>query len=355
MPAWSVAGARAALTRGLDKLDHRGRRSTTEGDARPPRVTFARARSLPPPRETAVARRSTRRRSWRRCGPPSGHGLADRPRSETISGRPVWTGRDEEIRWVRLYVGVLGVLYPGGPMRHSKRLKFATAGLGISALMLGWALPGQTATQAADRGEGAAHGYQTSRVDPQHQRFAALQKAYAAMPLAFVENRRQTDPRVKYYAVGNHYAFFATRDELMLSLSKDKQGRELALALRFRTPQSGRDRHRHEPRARNGQLSRRQRTRPGRRPGSPATGRSSYRDLWPKIDMRLREQCRRPEVRVPRTPRRLAVRHPPGVRRRRRPRARRGRRRCRSRRPLGVLRDSAPVSYQDDRRRDACR
>ena len=39
---------------------------------------------------------------------------------------------------------------------------------------------------------------------------------------------------MKYYAVGDHYAFFATRDELMLSLTKDKQARELALALRFR-------------------------------------------------------------------------------------------------------------------------
>jgi hypothetical protein len=53
------------------------------------------------------------------------------------------------------------------------------------------------------------------------------------MPLAFVQNRGQTDGRVRHYALGNHYAFFATRDELMLSLTKDKPARSLALGLRF--------------------------------------------------------------------------------------------------------------------------
>ena len=53
------------------------------------------------------------------------------------------------------------------------------------------------------------------------------------MPLAFVRNEGQTDPRVRYYAVGNHYAFFATPNELMLSLTRDKPATQLALALRF--------------------------------------------------------------------------------------------------------------------------
>ena len=79
-------------------------------------------------------------------------------------------------------------------MRQTKRFTFATAGLGITVLMLGWALPGLTATPAADGGRGAAHGSPTAEVKPADHRSAALQKAYAAIPLAFVENRRQTDP-----------------------------------------------------------------------------------------------------------------------------------------------------------------
>ena len=62
---------------------------------------------------------------------------------------------------------------------------------------------------------------------------AAAERAFGAMPVAFVPNRGQTDPEVRYYAVGGRFAFLASRDELMLSLSKRHAGRHLALALRF--------------------------------------------------------------------------------------------------------------------------
>ena len=92
--------------------------------------------------------------------------------------------------------------------------------------------------------------------------------------------------------------------------------------------------------------ARRRGQRPARqRPGQWHTGIAQYRDvvyrdLWPGIDLRLRERVGRPEVRVPRASRRAPSGHPARLRRRRRPCARRRPAHCRSRRPLGVLRDS---------------
>jgi hypothetical protein len=45
-------------------------------------------------------------------------------------------------------------------------------------------------------------------------------KAYAKLPVTFVENRGQTDKRVRYYAQGPRYAFYLTREEVVLSLAK---------------------------------------------------------------------------------------------------------------------------------------
>ena len=42
-------------------------------------------------------------------------------------------------------------------------------------------------------------------------------KAYATLPLAFVENRGQTDARVRYYAQGPRYAFYLTGEKVVLS------------------------------------------------------------------------------------------------------------------------------------------
>src|SRR5262249_35907613 len=41
---------------------------------------------------------------------------------------------------------------------------------------------------------------------------------YAKLPLAFVENRGQRDPRVAYYARGSHVAFYFTQEEVVLAL-----------------------------------------------------------------------------------------------------------------------------------------
>ena len=174
----------------------------------------------------------------------------------------------------------VGTLYPQRrptDAPHEASPTISTTGLAITALMLGWALPGpRTATQAADQGK-AVPATATSRLRGRHlqNQHSELQKAYGALPLAFVPNRQQTDPRVRYYAVGHRYAFFATRDELMLSLSKGKPARHLALALRFLDRSPTDEGHGRQEVARLGQLPRRSEPRPTTGPGSPATARSS--------------------------------------------------------------------------------
>ena len=57
--------------------------------------------------------------------------------------------------------------------------------------------------------------------------------AYAKLPVSFVQNKGQVDARVRYYARGNRYAFYLTRDGVVLSLAKERMSFGLALALRF--------------------------------------------------------------------------------------------------------------------------
>src|SRR4051794_10495698 len=112
-------------------------------------------------------------------------------------------------------------------MRRAKRLPLAIAGSAIAALAVASAITGPTAVGV--RGGGVAYGAQK----PPAKKPVGAKRTLAAMPLAFVRNEGQTDPRVRFYAVGNHYAFFATPNELMLSLTRDKPATQLALALRF--------------------------------------------------------------------------------------------------------------------------
>ena len=182
-----------------------------------------------------------------------------------------------------------------------------------------------------------------------------LASAFAKLPVSFIENRGQTDARVRYYAQGNRFGFFMTPSEVMMSFAKrhaastTQTADQLALALRFvgHNPQV-------EP---QGVCPRRRGQRPARQRSEPVA------DADPAVPRRrlprpvaghrpaAARAVGRAEVRVPRAPGRLAVRHPARLRRRRRPRARARPAGCRSRPPLGVLQDSAPVSYQDDRRR----
>src|SRR5262245_12654802 len=51
--------------------------------------------------------------------------------------------------------------------------------------------------------------------------------------LGFVENRGQTNTRVRFYAQGDRYAFYVTRNEVLLSFLDRHRAGGLTLALRF--------------------------------------------------------------------------------------------------------------------------
>ncbi|MDX6475434.1 MAG: hypothetical protein QOH95_945 [Gaiellaceae bacterium] len=113
--------------------------------------------------------------------------------------------------------------------------------------------------------------------------------ANTALALGFVANRGQANPRVRFSAQGDRYAFSATRNSLLLSFVKAKRALGVTLALRFLG---------HDPAARpEGAL---------RAPGSVNYIRGSdasgwrtnvphyrelvYRNLWRGIDLRVRQQ-----------------------------------------------------------------
>ncbi|MEY2458982.1 MAG: hypothetical protein QOG30_812, partial [Acidimicrobiaceae bacterium] len=173
---------------------------------------------------------------------------------------------------------------------------------------------------------------------------AVPQRAFAAMPAAFVPNHGQTDARVRYYALGNHYAIFATRDELMLSLTRRKPASQLALALRF----IGRNAHTTTTGAVRapGKVNYLR----GKDPAKWQTKLTRYRgvvyhELWPHIDLRLHQKAGvlkyefrlRPGARV--SDIRLAYAGATGL-------ALGAKGALRIKTGLGVLRDAAPVSYQ---------
>jgi hypothetical protein len=120
-------------------------------------------------------------------------------------------------------------------------------------------------------------------------RDARVRNDYARLPIAFVENVGQTDPSVRYYAQGSRFGFFLTQKEVVLALTREQVDAGIALALRFIGG---------NPHARIEGVDRA----PGEvnylRGADPAAwhthvaryGQVAYRDLWPGIDLYLREQ-----------------------------------------------------------------
>src|SRR5262245_36621890 len=210
----------------------------------------------------------------------------------------------------------------------------ALAGLGLVVLVTAGATAGQTAARPG--------GTPSAIRSPGLERSVA---ASAGLALGFVENRGQTDARVRYYAQGNRYAFYLTRDEVMLAFARKREARGLALALRFvgRDPVS-------EPRGAE--------RAPGQvnylRGNDPTTwqrqlghyGQVVYRGLWPGIDLWVHQQAGalKYEFRVRPGGRpsdiRLAYAGARGV-------TLNTAHGLLIRTSLGVLRDSAPVSYQE--------
>src|SRR6185436_10902492 len=66
-----------------------------------------------------------------------------------------------------------------------------------------------------------------------------VQGVHGRLPLSFVENRGQTDSRVRFSAQGSRYAFHLTREEVLLSFVERPAAPEVpsakgvTLALRF--------------------------------------------------------------------------------------------------------------------------
>src|SRR5262249_14661388 len=171
-------------------------------------------------------------------------------------------------------------------MRRAMRTPRAIAGFAIATLAVVSAITVQTAVQGLGLNGGAVALGATA---PTAKKSAGPARALAALPLAFVPNRGQTDPRVRFYAAGNHFALFATPDELMLSLTKEKPARQLALALRF----LGRSAHVTTTGAGRtpGRISYLHGTDPARWQRNLAAYRGVvYRELWPHIDLRLHQE-----------------------------------------------------------------
>jgi hypothetical protein len=127
------------------------------------------------------------------------------------------------------------------------------------------------------------------KFDAPDRRAAQMRDAYANLPVAFVENRGQTDARVRYYAQGPRYAFYLTRDEVIVSFMNAPASGGVALALQFRgaNPRlalEGEQRAAGEVNYFRGNDAAAWRT------GIPRYAQVAYRELWPGVDLRLREQ-----------------------------------------------------------------
>jgi Beta-propeller repeat len=194
----------------------------------------------------------------------------------------------------------------------------------------------------------------SSRPEAERQRPAAaadartrerILRTYANLPLAFVENRGQTDSRVRYHAQGSRYGFFLTPEELRLAFRKGSDRPPgVALALRFLggNPEvvlKGERRLPGEVNYLRGNDAARWRT------GLRGYERIVYRELWPGVDLALRGRAGELKYEFRVRPRarpadiRLSWRGADGLRQD----ATGG---LLIETALGVLRDSPPVAYQ---------
>ncbi len=237
--------------------------------------------------------------------------------------------------------------------------------------------------QAVTRPQAGPHSKTCQGQTHQGSREQVL-KAYATLPLTFVENRGQTDARVRYYAQGPRYAFYLTGEEVVLSfesgsgatrVSGSKPGSSGSLipatfpAAEARSPQaagspgnapevdgvalalqfigsSPRVALEGEERA-SGEVNYLRGNEPAQwHTGVPRYAQVVYRELWPGVDLRLHQQAGslKYEFRVRAGARpadiRLAYSGAAGL-------TLDGTGGLLIQTALGVLRDSPPMSYQE--------
>src|SRR3954453_8726880 len=123
-----------------------------------------------------------------------------------------------------------------------------------------------------------------------------IAEAFSKLPVSFVENRGQTDAAVRYYAQGKRFAFYMTASEVMMSFLDRQAGGEggesplgLALALRFVNSDPlvqprGAEQSPGVVNDLRGADSSKSHT------AIPQFRDVVYGDLWPGIDLRVREQ-----------------------------------------------------------------
>jgi Beta-propeller repeat len=114
---------------------------------------------------------------------------------------------------------------------------------------------------------------------------STVSPAAPRLPVAFVSNRGQTDPRVRFYAQTPGLNVFVTRRDTVLQLSRGRKRAALRLSFPGARPSprivSGDVRPGHVSYFRGG-------AHPTAERALPSYGTVTYRDLWPGIDMTLR-------------------------------------------------------------------
>src|SRR4051812_41787597 len=152
-------------------------------------------------------------------------------------GRPDGPGgapgfRDLRPRPTTAVLGSAGTGQSGGCAGPSAaRGEHAMRGTAPVTLAIALATTAAVLTVVGATRSGAPAGAVAARPQPSP---AAVRAAatLAREPVAFVENRGQTDRRVRFAAQGDGFAFFATPGELRLALDRPPSSR-LALGLRF--------------------------------------------------------------------------------------------------------------------------
>jgi hypothetical protein len=249
-------------------------------------------------------------------------------------------------------------------MRNVAHIVFAVVGIGAVAAAIGI----YPASHAALVRPGH---HPNQRVRPpqalsENRRQQAF-TAYGNLPLTFVENRGQTDGRVRYYAQRGNFAVYFTPEEVVFSFRKpsptsgrlsrtsassatlsaprDQPSNGAVLALRFvhANSQVALEAEERAP----GEVSYFRGNDPARwQTGLPQYSQVVYRELWPGVDLRLREHAKslkyefrvRPGARPSNI--RLAYTGASGVRLD-------GSGALLIESPAGVLRDAPPVAYQE--------
>ena len=159
---------------------------------------------------------------------------------------------------------------------RSKQFAVTRGVLGIVAFALVIAIENTTATTTSAF---AANAVSEGRVLDE----------YAKLPVAFIENAGQVDARVRFYAQGNRFGFYLTQTEVVVALTKAGVDPGVALALRFLAANphatiEGANRAPGEVNYFRGSDPSQWHTRLAR------YGQVTYRDLWPGIDLFVREQ-----------------------------------------------------------------